>query len=238
MAFIEFLAILFASTITRVSAQEVNRREKRFLTFPDGSATGILCAIAVPIDLRYRNVFLSYNFEANYGMPLVPSDLIPGPLERLEIIDRGLGREIAGGNETIEESDRKLEANPETITEEEIAQTTESTKNVTKRSATDGLFSRKKIYRTIESYLKCHGHKGRVCLLRAICETAEDPFHAHNGVIGDILHIILTPSTSIKEDLHPEYYKAEELGRSGDCSKYRKYCPECILDYISQIENF
>uniref|UniRef100_A0A1B0DJ05 Endonuclease/exonuclease/phosphatase domain-containing protein n=1 Tax=Phlebotomus papatasi TaxID=29031 RepID=A0A1B0DJ05_PHLPP len=58
-----------------------------------------------------------------------------------------------------------------------------------------------------------HGHRGRACLLRAICEEAENPINEHNGVLGDVIHIILTPSTSIREDLHPEYYKAEDLGR-------------------------
>lgn len=35
------------------------------------------------------------------------------------------------------------------------------------------------------------GLKGRECLLRTICETAESPLR-HNGLMGDILHIIFT----------------------------------------------
>uniref|UniRef100_A0A1B0CF03 Uncharacterized protein n=1 Tax=Lutzomyia longipalpis TaxID=7200 RepID=A0A1B0CF03_LUTLO len=176
---------LIAIDLGIIFAKNTPKRQKRTLVFPTNSAIGIVIAVAYPLILPHRNVFVSYNFEGNYNMPTNVTDIVPGPLNRLDLvtpIDRALGR----------------------------------------KNDDDDI----------------HGHKGRVCLLRVICETAEEPFHAHNGVIGDILHIILTPSTSIREDLHPEYYKAEELGRSGDCSKYRKYCPECILDYISQIENF
>ncbi|XP_059621789.1 uncharacterized protein LOC132265228 [Phlebotomus argentipes] len=196
-----FLVILFALAI------KSEERQKRFLTFPPDSATGILVAIAVPIDLRYRNVFLSYNFEANYGMPEEAADYIPGPLERLEIVDRG------------------LEGDAQVITRNST---------VHKRSSGQ-FFTRRKIYRTLESYLQCHGHKGRACLLRTICEASESPLHDNNGLLGDLLHVILTPSTSDHEDLHPEYYAAEELGRSGDCSKYSRHCPECILDLISRV---
>ncbi|GAB0088582.1 hypothetical protein DMENIID0001_030390 [Sergentomyia squamirostris] len=207
--------------------QSVHEREKRFLTFPEDSATGILCAIAIPLDLPHRTVFVTYNFEANYGMPEEASDYIPGVLDRLDIIDRGLGRKntegaLSSSNET--DSDRQLKNSENAIAPQ-------------KRSVKDPFFSRRKIYKTMESKLKSHGHSGRPCLLRAICEEAENPMHDHNGVIGDIIHIILTPSTSNREDLHPEYYKAEELGRSGDCSKYKKYCPQCILDYISQFKS-
>lgn len=36
------------------------------------------------------------------------------------------------------------------------------------------------------------GFNGHDCLLRAICEAAEIPLGMHNGVLGDIMHIILT----------------------------------------------
>lgn len=42
----------------------------------------ILAAIAVPLDDR-KDVFLSYNFEANYNSPYLASDFIPGPLDRV-----------------------------------------------------------------------------------------------------------------------------------------------------------
>lgn len=34
------------------------------------------------------------------------------------------------------------------------------------------------------------GFDGEECLFKAICEAAEQPFGDHNGVLGDIVHII------------------------------------------------
>lgn len=46
--------------------------------------------------------------------------------------------------------------------------------------------TRKNIYRVIESY------SSKACLLRTICEHALTPLSKYNGVIGDIVHILLT----------------------------------------------
>lgn len=56
----------------------------RAIMFPVGSATGILVALAVPVQIPDRSVFVSYNFEANYGMPTMPSQLTAGPLNRVK----------------------------------------------------------------------------------------------------------------------------------------------------------
>lgn len=44
------------------------------LLYPYNACSGILVAIALPLALPGRNVFLSYNFEANYNMPNQPGD--------------------------------------------------------------------------------------------------------------------------------------------------------------------
>lgn len=36
------------------------------------------------------------------------------------------------------------------------------------------------------------GFNGHECLLRTICEAAEIPLGLHNGVLGDIMHIVFT----------------------------------------------
>ncbi|GAB0088583.1 uncharacterized protein DMENIID0001_030400 [Sergentomyia squamirostris] len=234
-------------TIVGKSSQSGHKREKRFLVYPTNSAIGILCAIAVPLDIPHRNVFMSYNFEGNYNMPTTVTDIIPGPLNRLELVNyRGFGQkneadDLLSVTETynrtvIEENARQFKKmENSTVTERTILKSSKVTKSPHKRYVSNSLFTRKKIYKMLEGKLRSHGHFGKPCLLRAICEEAEEPIHDHNGVLGDIIHIILTPSTSIREDLHPEYYKAEELGRSGECSKYKKYCPCNILDYISKV---
>lgn len=43
----------------------------------------------------------------------------------------------------------------------------------------------------IKSIIFRHGYPGKSCLLRTICEAAEFTFQ-HEGVLNDILHIVLT----------------------------------------------
>ncbi|GAB0088585.1 uncharacterized protein DMENIID0001_030420 [Sergentomyia squamirostris] len=214
MKITKFFAIFLISlaAIPVWGGQELSVRTKRFI-FPPGADVGVLVAIAIPLDIPNRSVFVSYNFEANFPPPTSASDIIPGPLKFFEYRNLGQKSESSERNET--ESNEKE-----------------------KRDVREHLLTRKKVYKMLESKLQNNGHRGKACLLRAICESAEGPLHELTGVIGDLLHIILTPSSSVQEDLHPEYYKAEELGRSGDCSKYKKYCPQCILDYISQVLHF
>ncbi|XP_026326165.1 uncharacterized protein LOC113234859 [Hyposmocoma kahamanoa] len=102
--------------------------------------------------------------------------------------------------------------------------------------STDGTrkgLARKYVYVTLENMLEKHGFEGRACLLRAICESTTSHF-LHNGVLGDILHLVLTPSTSmLEEDLEDCYYEAEYLGLEDHCDYYAHECPSSPLHYIS-----
>lgn len=99
-------------------------------------------------------------------------------------------------------------------------------------------------------------------MLRAICEAAEIPLGMHNGVLGDIMHIILTyeahafghlschngtieidfffsyyrPSSSANENILYDFYDAEAHGTLNMCHHYSRNCPESILDWISLVE--
>ncbi|XP_032669812.1 uncharacterized protein LOC116843465 isoform X3 [Odontomachus brunneus] len=87
------------------------------------------------------------------------------------------------------------------------------------------------IYRVLENKFENSGYSGRDCLLRAICETSEFPLR-HNGVIGDIVHVLFTPSTSRREELPRDVFEAELIGRNGSCSKYQPRCPLGLFDLI------
>lgn len=52
------------------------------------------------------------------------------------------------------------------------------------------VYTRKNFYRILEQQINSYGYNGTSCLLRAICETAETPFHEYNGVFGNIFHIL------------------------------------------------
>jgi hypothetical protein len=46
---------------------------------------------------------------------------------------------------------------------------------------------------------------------------------------------LFSPSSSMDENLPPEYAKAEKFGLAGKCQKYAKKCSFSALDLISKI---
>ena len=58
----------------------------------------------------------------------------------------------------------------------------------TNKDGFKGDSSRKVAYKLVEAVMNKEGRNGRQCLLRTICEVAETPL-AHNGLIGELLHI-------------------------------------------------
>ncbi|XP_063368159.1 uncharacterized protein LOC134656528 [Cydia amplana] len=182
-----FGAILLWSLIC-YSAGDI---EKRALVFPPDSLYGTFLAIAVPIDIPDKNVFVSYNFEANYS-----------PVTNITQID-----EVIFPN--LPEISRR------------------HSRSITRELA----------YTVLEARFKEHGMKGKECMLRNICEAAETPLH-HNGLLGHIMHIIFTPSTSREEGLSDDYYQAELDGQNQDCDKYLDLCPFSVFDVITRLVEY
>ncbi|XP_044021367.1 uncharacterized protein LOC122861199, partial [Aphidius gifuensis] len=88
----------------------------------------------------------------------------------------------------------------------------------TQRDAIKSSMTRFDIYEILEIALERFG-SGKACLLRAICETAEIPFKKLHGLVGEILHVLLTPSSSNEYNKlthNCEYYAAELLGKQGN----------------------
>ncbi|XP_055642058.1 uncharacterized protein LOC129778904 [Toxorhynchites rutilus septentrionalis] len=186
-------------------------RKKR-IVFTYNSATGILCALSIPLIIPDRNIFVSYNFEMNYNMPTTAQDFTQGALQRIDTPEIAKTRSMDGANGTeplFEENARSIR----------MWRT----------------FTRKRAYRSLEINLNRMGLNGKRCILRAICEAAQDPLHEHNGIVGDLIQILLMPSHSENEHLPAEFYRAEEMGLRHDCSKYRRHCSKSILDVISTI---
>jgi len=94
------------------------------------------------------------------------------------------------------------------------------------------------IYRGIEMVLQNLGLPGHSCLLRAICEHAALPLTHESGLLGELFHIILTPSRSrdpLGMTKDRVYQSAERLGRrGGNCElTYANRCPRSAIDMIS-----
>lgn len=142
-----------------------------WLLFSINAATGILVAIAVPVHgLDGRNVFVSYNFEANYNMPNIPSDSFPGPIKRLKLgsnyentdplpdatVDDIVARNFGGKNESLE-----VEKNPFDAENSSDLGLKENSTIINERSSRDThdddsildkmVLTRKGIYRVLES---------------------------------------------------------------------------------------
>ncbi|XP_078052266.1 uncharacterized protein LOC144478339 [Augochlora pura] len=87
-------------------------------------------------------------------------------------------------------------------------------------------------YRVLVNKLESAGYSGDGCLLKMICETANEPLF-NNGVLGDILQILFTPSSSQDEDLPSEIIEAEH---ADDCDNYHTVCPQSPLALISRYD--
>lgn len=96
------------------------------------------------------------------------------------------------------------------------------------------------VFQAIEDYLETLGHSGRACLLRAICETNEQPLDYH-GLAGEMLQLLFSVSRSpYAEETLPDHLAAETAGREGatgkegaTCVRYHSDCPFSLFSSVS-----
>ncbi|KAH8261170.1 hypothetical protein KR044_004163, partial [Drosophila immigrans] len=188
----------------------------------------IFMAISVPISLPHRNVFLSYNYEFNYYQPehvykfppiLMGNDFADGYLTY-----------PTNGVSSRECHNCTVSTNSTAVKLEATAQTS-SDKSRPKRELS--LMTRKTFYAMLQDKLERSGYPPEACLLRLICETNDSTLGEINGLLGNIVHIIFTPSSSRDEQLPSIYYHAEADGLQQQCGAYHDGCPHNVLDLIS-----
>ena len=102
--------------------------------------------------------------------------------------------------------------------------------------------SRWSLYRILEKALQTLG-SGKACLLRVVCEAAETPFKEGHGLLGEVVHVVLTPSTTSEEyEMYAdrEYHAAELIGQkaNGMCKSLYPECPYSPLDYFTEKVDF
>ncbi|KAH8382210.1 hypothetical protein KR009_002356, partial [Drosophila setifemur] len=105
-------------------------------------------------------------------------------------------------------------------------------------SNTYGAVYRWIFYRGIEMVIENMGFPGRSCLLRLICEHAALPLTHESGLLGELLDIVLTPSSSVDQlgqSSNREYHTSEHYGkRGGDCeAAYAGRCKKSPMELIS-----
>ncbi|XP_018575984.1 uncharacterized protein LOC108914621 [Anoplophora glabripennis] len=103
-----------------------------------------------------------------------------------------------------------------------------------KRSA-----SRWDIYQMMEQMSEVRGLGGRDCILRAICEAADNPVDKYNGFFEELVHTLFTPTTTNEDIGHHtdnQYYAAQDLGRNyrGKCTQFFPECRQTFLDIFTR----
>ncbi|XP_015039410.1 uncharacterized protein [Drosophila pseudoobscura] len=204
------------------------------VAFTTASTHGIFAALAVPLELPHRNVFVSYNFEANYNLPANWGKFTifqNGPIESEE-----LEPQVEGEAEVEVESSRKIKSDCQNCTNEEDQEEVEDdpTEAPIHQRKSRALITRSNIYRIFIDKLQRSGFQGEACLLRLICETSAAELNELNGVLGSLLHVLFSPSTSESEQLPLRYYQAEHDGWHENCHYYHLDCGESVLELISE----
>ncbi|XP_039480863.1 uncharacterized protein LOC120444928 [Drosophila santomea] len=259
-----------------------------------GGASSLFVAIALPLDLKFEKVFLSYNFEASYDLPRTWKKKPPflrhgngtnddsllsdhhGHHEHEDFVyddyyddDQHSGNKHKNKNKhkhhhhdkkkkkskpkpgskphknkPKHKHKKKHKSKPKPPPKEEE----DDYKDFFQGFPLDGmgdpvgrdrqrrsLLSRTKFYEIISHRFELHGlGSGDNCLLRLICEANSYQLGDLNGVLGSLVHVMFSPSSSRYEELPKRYYVAELDGRNGNCGGYRPQCEHSVLDMITQ----
>ncbi|XP_032589955.1 uncharacterized protein LOC6560767 [Drosophila grimshawi] len=99
----------------------------------------------------------------------------------------------------------------------------------------NSLLSRSKFYEILSRRFEQHGFgSADSCLLRLICEANGANMGEINGVLGSLMHVMFSPSSSYYEALPMRYYNAEFDGQQDKCEAYHAKCSRSVLDLITR----
>uniref|UniRef100_A0A182K9F7 Uncharacterized protein n=1 Tax=Anopheles christyi TaxID=43041 RepID=A0A182K9F7_9DIPT len=199
------------------AGNDVAKSRQKRIVFPVNAAIGIIFAIAVPLGIPSRNIFVSYNFEGNYNSPADANIFTEGFANYI----KGVVEPLTAPSVPVESYGIRRRSAAESVV----------------RPAITAQVTRRQIYRMLQKQLQSQHFHGKKCLQRMICEAALHPFSEANGVVGDIVQILLSPSTSTDEALPKEYLIAEQAGQRGSCDGYRTDCPKDPLEIVIATED-
>ncbi|KAH8370802.1 hypothetical protein KR093_005033 [Drosophila rubida] len=97
------------------------------------------------------------------------------------------------------------------------------------------------VYQSFESLAHRMQLNGRQCVLKSICESSAAPFDERNGLLGELLHILLTPSSSkdaLSEHTDNAYLQAEQFGHAGaSCDAVYPKCAKSLLEHFTDVHH-
>ncbi|XP_046488443.1 uncharacterized protein [Neodiprion pinetum] len=104
-----------------------------------------------------------------------------------------------------------------------------------RRRRSSSHYEREIAYSMLEQQFDRSGANGKECIMRGICEAAETPLH-EEGLVGELLHLLLTPDYGGNTSVDEDYVNAKKAGiRGEDCAALFPGCPygHGILDHVS-----
>ncbi|XP_034101967.1 uncharacterized protein LOC117566535 [Drosophila albomicans] len=97
------------------------------------------------------------------------------------------------------------------------------------------------VYQCFENLALRMKLNGRQCVLKSICESSAAPFDERNGLLGELLHILLTPSSSkdtLSEHTDNDYLQAERFGHAGvSCDTVYPKCEKSLLEHFTDVHH-
>ncbi|XP_036327282.1 uncharacterized protein LOC118739893 [Rhagoletis pomonella] len=177
------------------------------VAFPRGGSQGYLAAVAMPLDLPNRNVYMSFNFEANYGFPA--NDSYYYWIDRWNIDEEFVGI----GNDVIPLASRRRRSFAQLYT-----------RNAFYHS----------IVGYLEHY-EMNGTACLLRTICDVSASNLDEHNGVLGSIFKILFMPTTSALESEHQLqHMDIYAAEVHGHNGECAQYRHWCPRGLLELISE----
>jgi DM4/DM12 family len=188
-------------------------RVKRTLAFPPTAPTRnqLIVGIGVPFESGEDvDVISGWVLKAEYNLPINSSDFKPvyfpgifgengiAPLRKRREVSERYDGEITVLNVTHDEGAEKEDEFDDggedyRYDDEEIEmQEHHPSMTTAKQNPFDPDKARWVAYKTMETMVHSKGYQGKACVLRAICEAADASFTHSSGLLGEMLHIIMS----------------------------------------------
>ncbi|XP_050070871.1 uncharacterized protein LOC126558841 [Anopheles maculipalpis] len=247
------LLVLLASILAGSAVIESNRakpRQRRFLIFPRANPQRLqlIGGFGIPADIQLESITMGYVFKSVYLLPWNSSHWIPPFLDRHEF-------ETERADHVLRRREAVLSTAPLVISPQKLYERYDTDAPwqelesegfpVPKSDSQSQQSSRWTFYRMLEQLFEQKGLDGRSCVLRAICESSEASFTHTSGLIGELLHIAFTPSSTDEVHVEPHhtlYGQAERVPRLMSATKSDKsVCAdmfaECKLSLLDSFSN-
>ncbi|XP_042878685.1 uncharacterized protein LOC122257462 [Penaeus japonicus] len=210
---------------------KVLSRQRRFLSWPSGSSLTITPAFSIPVASNdYETVKIYIGFPFTLDLPEAPLQLIKSRTTTTAAPSYGYSSYAQTADTRFDSASHSFGHGVGSSYSSYGGY--EQFNDFSGDDSHYGGFGKRSIdsqrqagFNVIQNGLENMGLPGKSCLLRAVCEVAQEPVE-DLGVVGEILNLVFAAGYGEgSEDMH-EYVVAEEKGRrEGDCEGRYNECP-------------